>query len=156
MTGFECEVSYEKCFAQAPTPVKIGTTCCPFWRDGAVMIDTVLNLIFRCPHRHLTRPITPVHKVGTPPGETYVVCLDCTKQFAYDVENMQIGKPIGQAHDSYVLPRDSKPRHTVLKVALGVATVPLAVLAGSVLSVRHRNSEKKKNSDRNGNSRPAR
>ena len=29
------------------------------------MIDTVLNLLFRCSHRRLTRPMTPVTKSGT-------------------------------------------------------------------------------------------
>lgn len=28
------------------------------------MIDTVLNLLFRCSHRRLTRPVTPVSKAG--------------------------------------------------------------------------------------------
>lgn len=58
------------------------------------MIDTLLNLVFRCPHRRLTRPITPVSKPGVPAGETYVVCLDCGKQFTYDWKQMRIGGPI--------------------------------------------------------------
>jgi hypothetical protein len=28
------------------------------------MIDTVLNLLLNCPHRHLTRPFTPVNHDG--------------------------------------------------------------------------------------------
>ncbi len=57
------------------------------------MIDTVLNLLFCCSHRRITRPITPVHKPGTPSGEAYVACLECGKHFRYDVTNMRIGAP---------------------------------------------------------------
>lgn len=58
------------------------------------VIDSVLNLLFRCSHRRLTRPVTPTVKAGMPHGQTYVVCLDCGKQFAYDVKEMRIGKQI--------------------------------------------------------------
>ena len=34
--------------------------------------------------------MTAVHTPGTPAGETYVVCLECGKRFAYDLENMRI------------------------------------------------------------------
>ena len=55
------------------------------------MIDSVLNLLFRCPHRRLTRPITPVPRSGDTRLGTYVVCLDCGKQFAYDPVQMRMG-----------------------------------------------------------------
>jgi hypothetical protein len=58
------------------------------------VIDTVLNLLFRCHHKRLTRPITPVSKAGVPDGDTYVVCLACGKQFAYDWNEMRIGKSV--------------------------------------------------------------
>jgi len=61
------------------------------------MIDSVLNLLFRCSHRRLTRPVTPVSKAGIPQGQTYVVCLDCGKQFGYDLERMRMGKPVKRA-----------------------------------------------------------
>jgi hypothetical protein len=35
-----------------------------------IVIDTVLNLLFRCAHRHLMRPFTPLDKQGVPHGET--------------------------------------------------------------------------------------
>jgi DNA-directed RNA polymerase subunit RPC12/RpoP len=97
------------------------------------MIDTLLNLMFRCSHRRLTRPVTPVSKAGVPQGETYVVCLDCGKQFAYDLNKMQIGKAIDHSHDSCVLPADaSKARHRKLKYAFW-ASLPLAVVVGAAL-----------------------
>jgi hypothetical protein len=58
------------------------------------MIDAVLNLLFSCRHRRITRPITPVRKPSDPRGETYVACLECGKQFYYDVANMRVGMPI--------------------------------------------------------------
>jgi DNA-directed RNA polymerase subunit RPC12/RpoP len=58
------------------------------------MIDTVLNLLFRCSHRRLTRPVSPITKAGEAPSQSYVVCLDCGKQFAYDVREMRLGKEI--------------------------------------------------------------
>jgi len=97
------------------------------------MIDTLLNLLFRCPHRRLTRPVTPVSKAGVPHGDTYVVCLDCGKQFSYDLKQMRIGKPRAVARDSGVLqPELPKPRSKKLKYALW-ASLPVAVLVGSAL-----------------------
>ena len=58
------------------------------------MIDSLLNLLFRCGHKRLSRPVTPVTRSGEPTVETYVVCLDCGKHFAYDPENMRFGKRI--------------------------------------------------------------
>jgi hypothetical protein len=57
------------------------------------MIDTVLNLLFRCRHRRLTRPLTPTTKPGQPQSQSYVSCLDCGKRFDYDLDKMRIGKP---------------------------------------------------------------
>jgi hypothetical protein len=97
------------------------------------MIDTVLNLIFRCSHRRLTRPITPATKSGEPHGDTYVVCLDCGKQFAYDFDVMRIGKAIDRSHDAGVLPPNTpKSRKTKLGYAL-LAAVPAAVVLGALL-----------------------
>ena len=97
------------------------------------MIDTVLNMLFRCSHRRLTRPVTPLVKAGAPPAGGYVVCLDCGKQFAYDTKLMQIGKPLTKSHDGGVIPPDlPKPAGVTLKRALWVS-VPLALLAGVVL-----------------------
>ena len=97
------------------------------------MIDTLLNLMFRCSHRQLTRPVTPVSKTGVPRGETYVVCLDCGKQFAYYLNAMRIGKVIDRSHDACVLPPgQSTSRNKKLKYAFW-ASVPLAVVIGAAL-----------------------
>ncbi len=97
------------------------------------MIDTVWNLLFQCRHRQLTRPFTPLGGERLQQGETYVVCLDCTKQFAYDWKEMRIGRAIDRRHDACVIPPAMpKPRRTMLAYALGVA-VPAAVLLGVAL-----------------------
>ena len=97
------------------------------------MIDTLLNLVFRCSHRRLTRPVTPVSKAGVPHGETYVVCLDCGKQFAYDLKEMRIGKPLAGSHESGVLhPGMPRPRSHKLKYAV-LASLPLGILIGSIV-----------------------
>jgi hypothetical protein len=109
-----------------------------------IVIDTVWNLLFRCAHRHLTRPFTPLGEEGVPRRETYVVCLDCTKQFAYDLKEMRIGKAIDHSHDACVLPPGiPRPRKTKLAYALGVA-VPVAVLVGAALTAKKPAAEKKR------------
>ena len=103
------------------------------------MIDTVLNLLFKCPHRHLTRPFTPLSHSGT-----YVVCLDCAKQFAYDFETMRIGKPIDYSHEASVVNATMPyPHKTKLKYALAGAGMPLVVLLGSKLAGKISQREKK-------------
>jgi len=49
------------------------------------------------------------------------VCLDCGKQFAYDVEQMRIGKPINHA-------KAAQPK-SKLKIAMWTA-VPLVTALG--------------------------
>jgi len=62
------------------------------------VIESLINP-FRCPHRRTTFPMTPVkRKTGGDqsdmPTETYVVCLDCGKQFRYDWEHMRLGQAV--------------------------------------------------------------
>jgi len=110
------------------------------WRG--IISDGVLNLLFHCAHRHLTRPFTPSGKQGVPHGETYVVCLDCTKQFTYDLKEMRIGEAIDHTHDACVIPPDiAKPRKTKLAYTLMVA-VPLTVLVGAALKAKRPTVEK--------------
>src|SRR6266496_5923891 len=97
------------------------------------MIDTVLNMLFRCSHRRLTRPVAPITKAGQPHSQSYVVCLDCGKQFEYDVTEMRMGKAIDRSHDASVVPANlPEPRKTTLKYAV-LAALPAAVLLGAAL-----------------------
>jgi hypothetical protein len=58
------------------------------------LIDSIINLVFRCRHRRLSRPITPPSKAGEPRSSAYVVCLECGKQFVYDLDRMRMGKAV--------------------------------------------------------------
>lgn len=74
------------------------------------MIDYVVNLLFRCRHKRLTRPVTPVRSKRVDPVETYVACLDCGKQFRYDTREMRVGAalpvaPVWNAPAQTQLPR---------------------------------------------------
>ncbi len=98
------------------------------------MIDTVMNLVFRCPHHRLTRPMAPITKAGTPHSQSYVVCLDCGKQFEYDLREMRIGKPIDHSHEHAVVP-PPRPASRGMKVAYGLLA---GVLLGAVWKGRKR------------------
>ncbi len=63
------------------------------------MIDGMWNLLFGCRHKRITRPITPVHKPGGTAAQTYVACLDCGKQFSYDISKMKIGPAVRREPD---------------------------------------------------------
>lgn len=96
------------------------------------MIDSLMNLLFRCSHRRLTRPVSPVSKAGQPQGQAYVVCLDCGKQFEYDVTEMRIGKAIRQSPEFGVLAPEAEEQHpSRLKYLL--AAVPAALMLGALL-----------------------
>lgn len=100
------------------------------------MIDTVINLLFRCPHHRLTRPMAPITKAGKPHSQSYVVCLDCGKQFEYDLNEMRIGRPIDHSHEHAIVP-PPKAASRGKKVAYGLmAVVPVAVLLGAVWKVK--------------------
>jgi hypothetical protein len=57
-------------------------------------MNSVVNRVFRCRHKRLSRPVAPVRRRGVPQGETYVVCLDCGGQFAYDSLAWRVGRPL--------------------------------------------------------------
>ena len=106
------------------------------------MISLVADLLFRCAHRRLTRPITPVSKPGVPSGETYVVCLECGKQFYYDWDKMRLGGPVARGEAKGVLPPDlPKPSSTKLKYALLGSAIPLALLLGKTLLSKPKQKE---------------
>src|SRR5674476_494284 len=114
------------------------TSLLPQWELGRAprtwrfqVIDTLLNLLFRCAHRRLTRPVAPITKAGQPHSQSYVVCLDCGKQFEYDLTEMRVGKVIDHSNDACVVPRASLPPKTKVKYAL-LAVVPAAVVLGVV------------------------
>lgn len=64
------------------------------------MIRAFFNRLFGCPHRRISRPITPPGKPGSPRAGTYVVCLDCGQQFAYDLKQMRMGERLRNTQPS--------------------------------------------------------
>ena len=60
------------------------------------MFSVVADWIFGCSHRHTSFPITVRRSTGngkhSVSAETYVVCLDCGKRFAYDWAEMRVTK----------------------------------------------------------------
>jgi hypothetical protein len=107
------------------------------------MIDSIVNLIFRCPHKRLTIPVTPVSRDGKPHGDTYVVCLDCGKQFSYDLKEMRVGKPLPTSPETGVLPADMPgPRGSKLKLAIMASALPLGIAIGSLLTSKRQRTRK--------------
>lgn len=101
------------------------------------MIDNILNLLFRCSHRRLTRPVTPVNKRGVKEGTTYVVCLDCGKQFAYDLNEMRVGKPIAVSAIAGVLePELARSRRTKLRYAAWASAISAGWFVGRAVMKR--------------------
>ena len=64
------------------------------------MFQSIVNALFGCSHQRTTFPLTSGRKTGTlaAPGaaRTYVVCLDCGREFAYNWEEMRVGGPVAQ------------------------------------------------------------
>jgi hypothetical protein len=61
------------------------------------MLEALLNYFFGCTHQRTTFPLTPAAKLGSAARKrqgTYVVCLKCGVEFAYDWERMRIGMPM--------------------------------------------------------------
>jgi len=58
--------------------------------------------LFGCVHQHCTFPIT-ARKPGAPlpegkeRGDTYIVCLDCGREFPYDWQRMKVVSPAKNA-----------------------------------------------------------
>ena len=62
------------------------------------MLHSVINSLFGCSHNRTTFPITRGRKslsvaaaaTSNAGNRTYVVCLDCGKEFAYDWQQMRV------------------------------------------------------------------
>jgi hypothetical protein len=60
------------------------------------LFSILFDIFFGCRHRHYTFPMTTRPRPGQNyydirlPSRTYVVCLDCAKQFPYDWEQMKV------------------------------------------------------------------
>ncbi|MGA2144946.1 MAG: hypothetical protein ABSH49_08285 [Bryobacteraceae bacterium] len=54
------------------------------------MLQSIFEAIFGCSHEQVSFPQT--RRKGSP--ATYVVCLECGKEFSYDWKNMRVGKGV--------------------------------------------------------------
>ena len=56
------------------------------------MLNSFFGSLFGCSHKRITFPLTPGRSTaGHARNSTYVACLDCGKEFAYDWKTMQLG-----------------------------------------------------------------
>jgi hypothetical protein len=63
---------------------------------GRGMFSRLLDVLFGCIHQRYSFPITIKKGRRSPaalPTGTYVVCLDCGKEFPYDWKQMKIVQP---------------------------------------------------------------
>jgi RNA polymerase subunit RPABC4/transcription elongation factor Spt4 len=62
--------------------------------EGGVMIEKLLEALFGCRHSSYSFPVTVRRAKRRPQAAaltgTYVVCLDCGKEFAYDWQQMKV------------------------------------------------------------------
>jgi hypothetical protein len=60
------------------------------------MIQLLRNSLFGCSHQHTTFPFTPRRGASNaaPRNGTYVACLDCGQEFAYDWKEMRLGAQV--------------------------------------------------------------
>jgi len=61
------------------------------------MFNSLFDNIFGCSHNRTTFPLTPSRRSKLPEGArrgTYIVCLDCGKEFDYSWKEMRIGRPV--------------------------------------------------------------
>ncbi len=77
------------------------------------MLQSFLSSLFACSHQRTTFPLTPVRTSARSVAPsatrngTYVVCLDCGKEFAYDWEGMRIGQPVS----AHALAAEAQPSY---------------------------------------------
>jgi hypothetical protein len=61
------------------------------------MMSSFFSSIFGCAHSRTTFPLTPSRRAKLPEGAkrgTYIVCLDCGKEFDYSWKEMRVGSPV--------------------------------------------------------------
>jgi hypothetical protein len=75
------------------------------------LLSRLLVCIGACRHPRTTFPLTPRRQGNFAIGSTYVVCLDCGKEFAYSWDDMKRGEAHGQRPlDISALKRESTER----------------------------------------------
>jgi hypothetical protein len=57
------------------------------------MLSSLLNYLFGCSHVRTTFPMRPKSSLENRQG-TYIVCLDCGKEFEYNWKEMRAGEVV--------------------------------------------------------------
>jgi hypothetical protein len=64
------------------------------------MLRSLVDLLMGCSHQRTTFPLTPTRRSAAPGAtrntSTYVVCLDCGKEFDYNWKEMRLGHAVVQ------------------------------------------------------------
>jgi hypothetical protein len=80
--------------------------------------------------------MSPITKAGQPHSKSYVVCLECGRQFEYDLDKMRMGKAIDRSDEACVVPKQTgTPTAKKAKYAL-LTAVPAAMVVGAVLKAK--------------------
>ena len=71
---------------------------------------SLFDMLFGCWHSHLSFPVTAIRPAqrkiaAARQTGTYVVCLDCGREFPYDWEHMQIAPAMEPVHVKEVVER---------------------------------------------------
>jgi hypothetical protein len=85
------------------------------------MLNSLLNSFFGCSHRRTTFPITPRRGVSVGSG-TYVACLDCGQELAYDWKSMRVGEAMKAPAASPQEPVEVQPSFRVANTLLAAPT----------------------------------
>lgn len=83
------------------------------------MIGNVVDLLFGCWHRNYSFPLSARghRRSGAAAATgTYVVCLDCGKEFPYDWQKMKVVTSSGE-DEHQLLSKDIVPEKSLAKVA---------------------------------------
>ena len=80
------------------------------------MLQSILSSFLGCSHQRATFPLTSGRQSGA--SRTYIACLDCGKEFAYNWQEMRVGAPVSMLApagevQSPVLPEGARRDHLV-------------------------------------------
>lgn len=67
------------------------------------MLSFLIDALFGCSHRRTTFPITPIRRFGSRKKATYIVCLDCGKEFGYNWQQMKVGDAVDPVTTAEIL-----------------------------------------------------
>ncbi len=82
------------------------------------MFQSFFKTLFGCGHQRTTFPLTPGRRIAGHPAaganrnSTYVVCLECGQEFAYDWSQMRVGQPVAAPVPATLLPASPGPTIT--------------------------------------------